>query len=233
MKYPYLPLLCIAAVFASCTSEKQTEILQNSTVQASLDFAKVNETGDSKLTYNSKTKENVIVYTDWYVMDMQVSGSRNNSALREDDPKPAAGATGDRISLRYGLEYIGKGAKFPGTGSDLSINLNYLAVPLDVIYHHPAGPGQIEAGLGPYFAYGLSGSSGGISSFGQDNGGFKRFDAGLNLQAGYQLDNGLSFRLGYDLGLSNVEYANEDVKGHTRAFSINIGYQIGRLFAKK
>jgi len=109
----------------------------------------------------------------------------------------------------------------------------YPLLAIDAICHYPAGPGLIEGGLGPYFAYGIGGSRRGISSFGENNGGFKRFDAGLNLQLGYKLDNGLSFRLAYDLGLANVEYADEDVKGHTRAFGINAGYQIGRLFGKK
>jgi len=231
MKYPYLPLLGIALLFASCRVEERVEMLGNSTVQASIDFADVHESGVSRITYRGKTRENVIWMTDIYAGDQPSYTS--NSMLRDDATEPAASTASGKISLRYGLEYIGKGAKFPGSGADLGINLNYLAIPIDVIYHYPAGPGEIEGGLGPFFAYGIGGSSGGVSSFGQDNGGFKRFDAGLNLQAGYKLNNGVSFRLVYDLGLANVEYADEDVKGHTRAFGINVGYQIGRLFRKK
>ena len=231
MKSSFYRIIAIAIFFSSCTAEKETETLHNTTAQASLDFATVDETGNSEITYNSKTKENVIVWTDWYIFDRPVTDML--SVSMEDNPKPASSEAGPQVSLRYGLEYIGKGAKFPGTGGDLSINLNYLEVPVDAIYHMPVGPGHVEAGLGPYFAYGIGGSSHGISSFGENNGGFRRFDAGLNLQAGYQFDNGFSLRLAYDLGLANVEYADEDVKGHTRAFSINMGYQIGRLFRKK
>jgi hypothetical protein len=133
------------------------------------------------------------------------------------------------LSLKYGLEYIGKGAKFSGTG----INLNYLEIPLDVVYHYPLGEGNLHGGLGPYFAYGVGGSTGGINSYGEQNGGFKRFDAGLNVVVGYTFNNGLAIDLGYDLGLANVEYANQDVTGHTRTLSLNVGYQIGRLFVKK
>ncbi len=240
MKSTFYGVVAIIIFFSSCTSERETETIKNTTVQASIDFAKLSESGPSQIKYNSKTKENVIISTDWYLADLRLSGL--GSVSREDEPgtaageagaTPAAGQATDAISVRYGLEYIGKGAKFPGAGSNTAINLNYLEVPIDAVYHLPAGPGRIEAGLGPYFAYGIGGSSNGVSSFGQNNGGFKRFDAGLNLQAGYQFDNGLSLRLGYDLGLANVEYADQDVKGHTRTLSINLGYQIGRLFGKK
>jgi Outer membrane protein beta-barrel domain len=232
MKITLYALAAAGLLFCSCEAIEHTHSVRESTLEASIDFAKLQESGDSKITYDGKTKTNVVVYTDWYFLELPLRDYHLNSALREEDPKTAP-STDNKISLRYGLEYIGKGAKFPGGNGDFGINLNYLSVPFDAIYHHPAGPGQIEGGLGPYFAYGIGGSSGGVSSFGEDNGGFKRFDAGLNLQMGYKLDNGLSFRLAYDLGLANVEYASEDVKGHTRAFSINIGYQIGKLFGKK
>ena len=233
MKSAFFRLLAIAVFFSSCEVTEHSVYMQNTTVEASLDEAKIREAGDSKISYNSKTKENVLVYTDWLVLGMPMKNMSSANAALDDDPKPAGAAAGSQISIRGGLEYVGKGAKFPGTGSDFSINLNYLEIPIDAVYHVPAGPGVIQAGLGPYFAYGIGGSSGGVSSFGENNGGFKRFDAGLNLTAGYRFDNGLSLRLGYDLGLANVEYASEDVSGHTRTFSINVGYQIGRLFGKK
>src|SRR6202012_329115 len=108
------------------------------------------------------------------------------------------------LSLRPGIEYIGKGAKFPG--GNFNLNLNYLEIPIDVVAHVPAGPGDAHFGLGPYFAQGIGGG-GPNGIYGQDAGGFKRFDAGLNLLLGYRFDNGIAIDLGYDLGLANVEYA--------------------------
>ena len=240
MKYPLYSLLGLALFSASCSVVKRTETLENTTLQASVDFADVRESGDSKITYNKKTGENVMVFTDTYVEGMGRYGDddalRGHDALDMDDPlreyvaKPAGGQAGGSLSIRYGLEYIGKGAKFQA--GDFKFGLNYLEVPINAIYHYPAGPGEVYGGLGPYFAYGIGGGANGESSFGQDNGGFKRFDAGLNFRVGYKLAQGVSLDLGYDLGLANVEYANEDVTGHTRTLSINLGYQFGRLFKK-
>jgi hypothetical protein len=232
MKYSFYPLLGLALFVASCTAERTTTVLHNTTLEGSIDYGKAKESGNSAITYDSKTGENIVVTTEIDLEGENMNRYRQDDALRDDDPKPAGGDAGGHLGLRYGLGYVGKGAKFPG-GTGLSIHLNYLEVPIDVMYHYPAGPGEFRGGLGPYFAYGIGGKSGGISSFGQNNGGFKHFDAGLNFRAGYKLSNGVSLDLGYDLGLTNVEYASEDVSGHTRTFSINVGYQIGKLFAKK
>lgn len=235
MKYPYLPLLGAALLFSSCAVETgSSTIWSNSlTLEGSLDAVKVRENGTSKLTYNSQTKENLVVWEEWYVLGVPMrTNSAESFSEQPGAPKPDPNDI-PSLGIRAGLEYVGKGAKFPTTGGDLKINLNYLEIPVDAVYHLPAGPGQIQAGLGPYFAYGIGGSTGGSSSFGENNGGFKRFDAGLNFLLGYKLPSGWSLRLGYDLGLANVEYASEDVSGHTRTFSVNVGYQIGKLFGKK
>ena len=233
MKHPYLPLLGIALFLASCSMQNGMAIYRNTTLEGSLDEVTLHEEGVSQLSYNSKTRTNVAVWTemDIFGVPMPYSGAEPFSE-QAGAPKPDP-TESSSLGIRAGLEYVGKGAKFPGTGSDFSINLNYIEIPVAAVYHLPAGPGQLQAGLGPYFAYGIGGSSGGVSSFGENNGGFKRFDAGLNFLVGYKLPSGWSLRLGYDLGLANVEYASEDVSGHTRTFSINVGYQIGRLFGKK
>jgi hypothetical protein len=124
------------------------------------------------------------------------------------------------LSPVYGQ--AGVGTEFMGW--EMGGHLNYLEIPIDVLYHLPVGDGDLHGGLG-------GGGPNGIYS--QNAGGFKRFDAGLNLNLGYRFNNGVAIDLGYDLGLANVEYASQDVSGHTRALSINLGYQIGRLFSKK
>jgi hypothetical protein len=133
------------------------------------------------------------------------------------------------IGLKYGLEFITKGAKDPAGGS---FSLNYLEVPLDALYHYPIGPGGLYGGLGPYFAYGVGGKSGTQNSFGENAGGYKRFDAGANFILGYKMDMGLSLDFSYDLGLVNASYPSQDISSHNRCFSINVGYQIGKFFAK-
>jgi hypothetical protein len=231
MKYSIYRLLGLALIFTSCTTVKYTNILRNTTLQGSIDFGKIHEAGNSELSYDTKTGDNFVTTSEIVIVGLNYD-DKVDEALRDDDPRPAEGDAGAHLALRFGLGYVGRGAKLPG-GGGFAINLNYLEVPVDVMYHHPAGPGELRGGLGPYFAYGIGGTSGTVSSFGENNGGFKRFDAGLSFLLGYKLSNGVSLDLGYDLGLANVEYASQDVTGHTRTFSINAGYQIGRLFGNK
>ncbi len=139
-------------------------------------------------------------------------------------------------TLMMGLQYIGKGYKFNGTGSKAKIHLNYLEVPAYITYLHPSSSGSLFVGLGPYIAYGIGGkikSDGfSIKSFGENNGGYKRFDLGLGASVGYLMNNGLSFHLSYEMGLANVVYASQDYTAKNRTISLNIGYDVSRFFKK-
>ena len=57
---------------------------------------------------------------------------------------------------------------------------------------------HILVAAGPYFAYGISGSE---CAYG-DDGMFKRFDAGLSVMAGVEINN-LQITAGYDFGLTD------------------------------
>ncbi len=224
----------IGILISSCRTTDFSQMLPDATLKASLDFAKVHESGASNVKYDPVTKANVIVYSETTLFGEHFSYNDNNENSYSEQgtylnlDKPTNAGYG---ALGFGLEYVGKGAKFPGGNG--SVSLNYLELPIHFLYHYPVGPGNVYGGLGPYFAYGVGGKEGDISSFGDSNGGFKRFDAGLGFMLGYKLSMGVSLDIGYELGLANIEYADEDVKGHNRVFSINLGYQIGKLFAKK
>lgn len=225
-------IICI--LLSSCKTEIASQMLPNTTLKASLDFAKIHETGKSNVKYDPVTKANTIVYTETTLFGEHLSygDNKENSYTEQGVPfNPDKSLNGDFLAIGFGFEYIGKGAKFSGVNG--SIGLNYLEVPIHFLYHYPIGPGNAYGGLGPYFAYGVGGSDGDESSYGENNGGFKRFDAGIGFMLGYKLNMGVSLDLGYDLGLANIEYANQDVKGHSRCFSINLGYQIGKLFVRK
>ncbi len=228
----FIPFAIFILSLSSCDIEQESETLKNTTFQASVDKANLRENGSSKITYNSKTRENMIFTTEitFYGVTIPKTGYQNDAYPYQPDSVARTPEKQLSLGIRPGIEYIGKGAKFPG--GNFNIDLNYLEIPIDVVAHVPAGPGDAHFGLGPYFAQGIGGG-GPNGVYGQDAGGFKRFDAGLNLLLGYRFDNGIAIDLGYDLGLANVEYANEDVSGHTRTFSLNFGYQIGRLFTKK
>jgi hypothetical protein len=224
----------IGILISACKTQIASQMLPNSTLKASLDFAKVHETGQSNVKYDPVTKANVIVYSETDpIFGNPIEDDNNENSYTEQGIRfnPGKSSNSGFGAIGFGLEYIGKGAKFPGGNG--TIGLNYLELPIHFLYHYPIGPGNVYGGLGPYFAYGVGGKSGDESSFGENNGGFKRFDAGIGFMVGYKLKMGVSLDVGYDLGLANVEYADQDVSGHTRCFNINLGYQIGKLFAKK
>jgi hypothetical protein len=134
----------------------------------------------------------------------------------------------DHFALMPGLEFVGKGGK----DGAIKTHLNYLEVPVYALYQSgEIGIGKIIGGVGPYVAYGIGGKVkapyGNVKSFSED-GGFKRFDAGLTFTAGYVMSNGFSVRLGYDLGLANIS-REDDFKAKNRAFSLNVGYSLQKL----
>lgn len=139
----------------------------------------------------------------------------------------------NNLLLMTGLQYIGKGYKSGSADAKASIHLNYLQVPLYGIYEHPLSSGYFFGGAGPYFAYGIGGKTkfGNFSesSFGENNGGYKRFDFGAGLLAGYRMEKGFSFFLSYELGLANIAYASQDFSAKNRVIGLNVSYDISNI----
>ncbi|GAB4013265.1 hypothetical protein GCM10028808_31830 [Spirosoma migulaei] len=159
-------------------------------------------------------------------------------------PRPTTFFNNEHFALMPGVQLIRKGNKVSDSfGTDVT-HLLYLEIPVYALYRHylPDNKGELFGGLGPYFAYGLSGNfkstfNGQTSSFPAfgGNGGFKRFDAGLALTAGYQFPNSLRIRLGYELGLTNIESGPsgpDDDKAYNRAISLNVGYPLAKIVDK-
>src|SRR5664279_59548 len=87
-----------------------------------------------------------------------------------------------------GIEFVQKRSKDGGT----KITLNYLQVPAYLLYYYQLpSAGNIFGGLGPYLAYSIggkmktSGQTSETKSFDKTTG-FKPFDVGLGLTAGYK-----------------------------------------------
>jgi hypothetical protein len=135
-----------------------------------------------------------------------------------------------KFKLLTGLQFIGKGYKSVNNVFNSTIKLNYLEIPVYAIYEHPVGTGYLFGGAGPYFAYGIGGKvkSGNfsMSSFGENTGGYKRFDMGLGMLGGYRMANGISIYLSYELGLANIAYSSQDFTAKNRAFGLNVSYDL-------
>ena len=114
-------------------------------------------------------------------------------------------------------------------------SLDYIEVPLNLMYRIPVGNGDIFFGAGPYIAIGISGkitvdsNTGGQTShqtqnvtFGSGDTDIKNPDFGFNAMVGYELDGGLMVSAGY--GLSSTSSSNDSGNIKNQGFSLSLGY---------
>lgn len=137
--------------------------------------------------------------------------------------------------LQPGILFSTKGCKFED--SDVKLNVSYLEIPLNFLYRGELGSGFVLVGFGPYLGFGLSGKvkdDDGNSidvKFSNDAGSngtitMKRFDAGANVFAGYELSSGIFFQLNTQLGLLgiNPETSGSETWKNT-GFGLSAGYR--------
>ncbi|MEJ0102045.1 MAG: outer membrane beta-barrel protein [Bacteroidota bacterium] len=195
--------------------------------KASLDAAKEKEKGNSSTTKKVNYGFNIGVY--FYA---EFNRPNKNEV---DEFIPAGGPHKENgFMLSGGIQYIKKGSK--DKEGDGKTTLSYLELLIHLMYCQEVSNGYVYAGLGPYISYGIGGKFKGPgfseNAFGGD-GGYKRFDAGPSLMAGYATTIGLSIDLSYELGLVNKSPDPSDYTSRNRAFSINVGYSLNKLFGKK
>jgi hypothetical protein len=154
-------------------------------------------------------------------------------------------ATG-RFSIEPAVFYSQKGAenKYQAMTASGSQNyyqkttLNYLEIPVNILYNIPVGVGKIFVGGGPYVAFGLSGhylstyyvSAGQNTQAGEiqgdvrfDKSGYRNPDYGINTLLGLRLKNNISFNVGYGFGLTNLYRSGATAKN--KVLSISVGYE--------
>lgn len=171
--------------------------------------------------------------------------------------KPGAGIVaelgiGHHFGVRAGANYLQQGGKFTSTADDASVSakmsnsLNYVQVPVHVIYGVKLAGFRVFGGLGGYAAYGVSGKSKSTVRYNadgspieytdeakafdkEDDGGanLRRTDFGASAIAGIELPGGLFAHVGYQLGLSNIS-RDEDTKYRNRGAQLTIGYYLFR-----
>lgn len=150
--------------------------------------------------------------------------------------------------IQPSLMYEGKGGKesveFEGLKQEGKVRLHYVTLPVDFLFkpEMPSGSGAWIIGVGPYVGYGISGkikTSGDLDDD-EDNASFdpfkkdpdalyKRFDAGANVQLGYEMASGLNIGLNANLGLINVfNHGDSDNSVRNTNFGVTLGYTFGK-----
>lgn len=137
--------------------------------------------------------------------------------------------------LQPGLLFSKKGAEY---ANETKLNLAYIELPVNFLYKPVLADGRLLLGFGPYAAYAISGNYKNANgektdvSFDESNvASFKRFDAGANFLAGYELANRLSFQLNAQLGLvpinrKNDVLPNDQSSVKNTGFGLSIGYKL-------
>jgi Outer membrane protein beta-barrel domain len=115
------------------------------------------------------------------------------------------------------------------------IRVNYFNLPIDLVYHPEMADKRWVFGLGPWFAYGLSGkyTQGGDTykiDFGSsDLNDAHHVDFGIDAMAGYQLKPDMMLTAKFDLGLRDVSAQSDFVTIYTRSFAVNFVYWLPAL----
>jgi hypothetical protein len=133
-------------------------------------------------------------------------------------------------SVRAGLTYQHEASVAKIYGDHTFIRVNYFNLPIDLVYHPDFAGKRWVFGAGPWFAYGLSGKytqdgyTFGILFGSSEAHDAHRLDFGLNLLAGYKLNEKMMLTGRLDFGLKDVSAQPDFVTIYTRSFGINFVY---------
>jgi hypothetical protein len=138
--------------------------------------------------------------------------------------------------LRTSLGIANKGGVITEDALTTTNKITYYQLPVNIMrkYNVPT-LGKVIAGVGGYFAVGAKGtityetpnsSTSNNIAFGNEND-LKKYDGGISLITGLELNNHLTFNLGYDFGVLNIAsqtLKDTDYKSvYNRAFTITLG----------
>jgi len=145
-----------------------------------------------------------------------------------------------------GLLFSIKGDKNKSAASTSTTKINYLEMPLNMVYRAALGNGFVMLGFGPYLAYGISGNVKTTGSsitldqkikFKSTVGAgddlsvpyYKAFDAGGNIFIGYEMASGIFMQLDTQFGMLNIspDYQDPNDKSVVKntGFGLSAGYR--------
>lgn len=141
---------------------------------------------------------------------------------------------GESLALQPGLLFSMKGQQEDYEGVTVKTNINYLEVPINLMYKFDAGNMKIMAFAGPYLGYALSAKMKAEDEEMELNIGtdeneddIKPLDLGLNIGAGVQFG-GLQITANYGLGMANLlPGGDSDNYAKNRVIGISVAYLFG------
>ncbi|CAN5826887.1 hypothetical protein BH10BAC2_BH10BAC2_49050 [soil metagenome] len=149
-------------------------------------------------------------------------------------------SVGKSVNFQPALNFVQKGGTFKEEMFTDKTTLNYLELPLNLVYHTKSSAGNFFVGAGPCLSLGLSGKDkwddGGdvettdIKFGSNDEDDFKPLEVGLNVLAGYQFKKGFLIAANYNAGLNNVGNIDTDISEYHNRY---IGIRVGFMFNKK
>ena len=151
----------------------------------------------------------------------------------------------DALSLQTGLLFSQKGTKIDAKvySDPIKITVNYLEIPINAVYGLELGGNTLQFLAGPYIGIGLSGKmKSNMDGFEDvdiqfvnnaidadaDKAPMKRFDFGLNIGAGYKINN-IQIQANYGLGFANLisDYDGLDDKNTNGVMQVSVAYFFG------
>ena len=149
-----------------------------------------------------------------------------------------------KLSILQEFSYSTKGLLYTGlqdqsqtaTAVNGNVYINYLEMPLNLLYYSGIGKGHFFFGGGPYLAVGLNGMTKVIYNqkeveeldivFGKEPGTIKKTDYGVQGLIGYKLGYGSYIKLFYSHGMANLSNVpSESIRN--RNFGVSFGYFFG------
>ncbi|HZL08547.1 MAG TPA: outer membrane beta-barrel protein [Prolixibacteraceae bacterium] len=146
-----------------------------------------------------------------------------------------------------GVLFSIKGDKNKSDLSTSTTKLNYIEVPLNLVYKGALGNGFVMLGFGPYLAYGISGTVKTEGNSGSIEGDikfkstvesgdpllvpyYKAFDAGANIFVGYEMASGMFLQLDTQFGMLNInpeykEFPDSKTSEKNTGFGLSLGYR--------
>ncbi len=144
-------------------------------------------------------------------------------------------AISENFSIQPHVLFVNRGSGIKHDDHTDNAVVNAIDVPINFLYKAPAGAGKFFMGGGPNLGFNLNAK---IKSdeeadekldIGNGEGELKRFDFGVNLLAGYELNNGLFFSANFTPGIANLEnpVSGIDLTARSNFFGFSIGYFFG------